>query len=70
MTLQVFCEKLGKDDNPLCASICTIIRKEEKEGNESEEMLLQTLIPQTLTDPANLATIPIHPSFLPFSIPT
>ena len=44
--------------------------KKKKEGNESEDMFLQTLIPQTLTDPANLATVPIHPSFPPFSIPT
>ena len=44
--------------------------KKKKEGNESEDMLLQTLIPQTLTDPANLATMPIHPCFPPFSTPT
>lgn len=45
-------------------------KRRKKEGDKSEDMLLQTLIPQTLTDPANLATMPIHPPFPPSPIPT
>ena len=45
-------------------------KRRKKEGNKSEDMLLQTLIPQTLTDPVNLATMPIHSPFPPSPIPS
>ena len=58
--------------NPLCASICTIIKeiRKGKEGNESEDMLLQTLTPLAeLAVPATLAIMPIYPPLPPPSVP-
>lgn len=80
-----FCEKSREEWwNPLCASICAIIRENKKKkvkGNESEDMLLQTntsgwaRCPSHFSDYVTISTlplppIPIQPGFLPLRIMT
>ena len=71
--LWLFCEVARKNDEVLYVQACGLLHqgKEEKEGNESEDTVLQTLTPVAELDvSATPAALLIHPPLPPPSLPT
>ena len=69
----LFCEEARKNDEVLCVRVCGLLHqgKEENEGNESEDIVLQTLTPVAELDvSATPAALLIHPPLPPPSLPS
>jgi len=71
--LWLFCEEARKNDEVLYVQACGLLHqgKEENEGSESEDMVLQTLTPVAELDvSATPAALLIHPPLPPPSLPS